>query len=77
MEDYAWLCIIASHKRRLHHAEEEDQLGGTYAGSVATLLARDEVALFAGQMEARKVHGGGVPQGLQVGVDLARLSWLS
>jgi hypothetical protein len=41
-------------------AEEEDQIGGMCAGSVATLLARDPVALFAGRMKARKVSSSGV-----------------
>ncbi len=52
-----------------YSAEEEDQIGGTYAGSVATLLARDPVALFAGRMEARKVSSSGVRQGPRADVD--------
>ena len=50
-------------------AEEEDQIGGTYAGSAATLLARDPVALSAGRTEARKGHSDGVRQGPRADVD--------
>ena len=45
-------------------------MGGTYAGPVATLLARAPLALFAGPMEARMGHSGGVPQGLRRAVSL-------